>query len=56
MDIFQRIAAYQAESNSLAWNGTFKDYIELLAKDPSPAMTAHAQGPLASDDSACQGV
>lgn len=43
MDIFQRIAAYQAESNSLAWNGTFKDYIELLAKDPSPAMTAHAR-------------
>ncbi|MNO25355.1 PrkA AAA domain protein [compost metagenome] len=43
MDIFQRIAAYQAESDSLAWNGTFRDYIELLAKDPSPAMTAHAR-------------
>lgn len=43
MDIFQRIAAYQAESDSLAWTGTFKDYIELLANDPSPAMTAHAR-------------
>ncbi|WP_178023610.1 PrkA family serine protein kinase [uncultured Paenibacillus sp.] len=43
MDIFERIAAYRAESDSLSWSGTFKDYIELLAKDPSPAMTAHAR-------------
>lgn len=43
MDIFERIAAYRAESDSLAWNGTFKQYIELLAKDPAPAMTAHAR-------------
>lgn len=43
MEIFERISAYRAESESLAWNGTFKDYIELLAKDPSPAMTAHAR-------------
>ncbi|AZK48171.1 PrkA family serine protein kinase [Paenibacillus lentus] len=43
MDIFKRIAAYRAESDSLAWSGTFKDYIELLSKDPSPAMTAHAR-------------
>ncbi|WP_044477671.1 PrkA family serine protein kinase [Paenibacillus antibioticophila] len=43
MEIFERISAYRAESESLAWNGTFKDYIELLVKDPSPAMTAHAR-------------
>ncbi|WP_110933576.1 PrkA family serine protein kinase [Paenibacillus bouchesdurhonensis] len=43
MDIFKRIAAYRAESDSLAWSGTFKDYIELLSRDPSPAMTAHAR-------------
>ncbi|GAA0133583.1 PrkA family serine protein kinase [Paenibacillus sp. YSY-4.3] len=43
MDIFKRIAAYRAESDSLAWSGTFKDYIELLANDPAPAMTAHAR-------------
>lgn len=43
MDIFERIAAYRAESDSLSWSGTFKDYVELLAKDPSPAMTAHAR-------------
>ena len=27
----------------MSWSGTFKDYVELLAKDPSPAMTAHAR-------------
>lgn len=43
MDIFERIAAYRAESDALAWNGTFKDYVALLAEDPSPAMTAHAR-------------
>lgn len=43
MDIFKRIADYQAESEKLAWTGTFKDYVELLKKDQSPAMTAHAR-------------
>jgi len=43
MDIFRRIAEYRAESAKLAWSGTFRDYIELLRQDPSPAMTAHAR-------------
>ncbi|WP_068619962.1 PrkA family serine protein kinase [Paenibacillus tuaregi] len=43
MDIFERVAAYRAESERLAWSGTFKEYIELLKKDPSPAKTAHAR-------------
>lgn len=43
MDIFKRIAEYNAENEKLAWSGTFRDYIELLRKDPSPAMTAHAR-------------
>ncbi|WP_054023542.1 PrkA family serine protein kinase [Bacillus sp. FJAT-28004] len=43
MDIFKRISEYQAESEKLAWTGTFKDYIDLLRKDPSPAMTAHSR-------------
>lgn len=43
MDIFERVAAYRAESNQLEWSGTFKDYVELLRKDPTPAMTAHAR-------------
>ena len=43
MDIFKRISEYQAESEKLAWTGTFKEYIELLKQDPTPAMTAHAR-------------
>ncbi|MRN53140.1 PrkA family serine protein kinase [Paenibacillus monticola] len=43
MDIFERIATYRAENDRLAWRGTFKEYIELLRKDPSPAKTAHSR-------------
>ncbi|WP_042201872.1 PrkA family serine protein kinase [Paenibacillus camerounensis] len=43
MDIFERIASYRAENDRLAWSGTFKDYIGLLRKDPSPAKTAHSR-------------
>lgn len=43
MDIFERISSYRAENDRLAWSGTFKDYIELLKKDPSPAKTAHSR-------------
>ncbi|MCU6709885.1 PrkA family serine protein kinase [Paenibacillus sp. J5C_2022] len=43
MDIFKRISEYQEESERLAWTGTFREYIEQLSKEPSPAMTAHAR-------------
>jgi serine protein kinase len=43
MDIFRRIAEYRAESVKLSWTGTFRDYIDLLRRDPAPAMTAHAR-------------
>ncbi|KKO53636.1 PrkA family serine protein kinase [Paenibacillus sp. DMB20] len=43
MDIFERIASYRAESDRLAWSGTFREYIEILKMDPLPAMTAHAR-------------
>lgn len=43
MDIFERIATYRAENDRMAWSGTFKDYIELLKQDPTPAKTAHAR-------------
>ncbi|BCG58406.1 PrkA family serine protein kinase [Paenibacillus sp. URB8-2] len=43
MDIFERIASYRAENERMAWSGTFKEYIELLKKDPTPAKTAHAR-------------
>ncbi|MFD0717524.1 PrkA family serine protein kinase [Paenibacillus sp. GCM10027626] len=43
MDILKRISAYKAESEKLAWTGTFAEYIERLRKDSTPAMTAHAR-------------
>lgn len=43
MDIFDRISAYRAESDALQWRGNLKSYLELLAKDTTPAMTAHAR-------------
>ncbi|MFP4978994.1 PrkA family serine protein kinase [Paenibacillus sp. CN-4] len=43
MDIFERIASYRAKHERMAWSGTFKDYVELLKQDPSPARTAHAR-------------
>ncbi|MBD2872101.1 PrkA family serine protein kinase [Paenibacillus arenilitoris] len=43
MDIFKRISDYRAESEKMVWTGTFKEYIELLKKDPAPAMTAHSR-------------
>lgn len=43
MNIFERVAEFRAESNRLSWSGTFKEYIEILKKDPTHAMTAHAR-------------
>jgi len=43
MDIFSRISEYRAESEKLSWSGTFREYIELLRRDSTPAMTAHAR-------------
>ncbi|TVX96499.1 PrkA family serine protein kinase [Cohnella terricola] len=43
MDIFSRISEYRAESEKLSWSGTFREYIDILRRDNSPAMTAHAR-------------
>jgi serine protein kinase len=43
MDIFSRISEYRAESEKLSWSGTFREYIDLLRRDNTPAMTAHAR-------------
>ncbi|WP_256760851.1 PrkA family serine protein kinase [Cohnella sp. WQ 127256] len=43
MDIFSRISEYRAESEKLSWSGNFRDYIDLLRRDNTPAMTAHAR-------------
>ncbi|WIV20505.1 MULTISPECIES: PrkA family serine protein kinase [Paenibacillus] len=43
MNIFERVAEFREETDRLSWTGTFKDYIQILQKDPTPAMTAHAR-------------
>ncbi|WP_020615999.1 PrkA family serine protein kinase [Paenibacillus daejeonensis] len=43
MDIFEKITQYNAESEQLLWTGSFKEYIDILKKDPTPAMTAHSR-------------
>lgn len=43
MDIFKRISEHRAESERLAWSGTFAEYIDLIRANPAPAMTAHSR-------------
>ncbi|GBF73227.1 putative protein PrkA [Paenibacillus sp. 598K] len=43
MDIFEKISQFNAESEQLLWTGSFKEYIDILKKDPTPAMTAHSR-------------
>ncbi len=43
MDIFKRFTDHQAETEALAWSGSFKDYIELISEQPHLSMTAHAR-------------
>jgi serine protein kinase len=43
MDIFKKIAEHRAETDRLAWRGTFRDYIALLREQPHLAMTAHSR-------------
>jgi serine protein kinase len=43
MDLFRRLAEHRTESDKLTWSGTFREYIDLLRRDPAPAMTAHAR-------------
>ncbi|MDP5275160.1 PrkA family serine protein kinase [Chengkuizengella axinellae] len=43
MDIFKRITSHRAEEEKLTWSGTFKDYTEIVRKNPSVCRTAHAR-------------
>jgi serine protein kinase len=43
MDIFKKIADHRTEEASLTWEGTFKDYVEIVRQNPSVARTAHAR-------------
>jgi serine protein kinase len=43
MDIVRRLSAYRAKEESLAWEGTFLDYLEIVRKNPKVADTAHSR-------------
>ncbi|MEX2103740.1 MAG: protein prkA, partial [Bacilli bacterium] len=43
MDILRRIAEYRNEEESLLWEGTFTEYLELLRHSPHLAQTAHSR-------------
>mgnify|MGYP001378389580 CR=1 FL=1 len=43
MDILKRIKEYREREESLAWEGTFADYLEIVKKNPQVAQTAHAR-------------
>lgn len=43
MDIFERISQHRAEEEKLGWSGTFRDYVEIVRKNPRVARTAHAR-------------
>ncbi|MFC4766982.1 PrkA family serine protein kinase [Effusibacillus consociatus] len=43
MDILDRLHAYRALEQQLAWEGKFVDYLELVRKNPKIAETAHSR-------------
>lgn len=43
MDFIKRIDEYRQSQRKLTWEGTFKDYLEIVAKNPQVAQLAHAR-------------
>src|SRR5919198_954594 len=43
MDLRTRLEAYRLEEKRLAWEGTFADYFDLVAKQPQAARLSHAR-------------
>ncbi|MDI3328145.1 MAG: PrkA family serine protein kinase [Alicyclobacillaceae bacterium] len=43
MDLRSKLEAYRRQEESLAWEGTFLDYLELVRKNPRIAQSAHAR-------------
>ena len=43
MDLVGRLERYRAEEHSLAWQGTFNDYFEIVSKNPQVARLSHAR-------------
>src|SRR6185437_3527457 len=43
MDLMERLGAYRAEQRQLEWEGTFAEYFDLVAKNPTVAQLSHAR-------------
>lgn len=43
MDFIDRIKEYRQSVKKLAWEGTFRDYLQIVAKTPEVAQLAHAR-------------
>ena len=43
MDIIKKIADYQAREQRLVWEGSFKDYLDIVKENPNVAQTAHSR-------------
>src|SRR5579884_4006804 len=43
MDLLTRLADYRAEEAQLGWQGTFKDYFDIVAKNPRVARLSHGR-------------
>ncbi len=43
MDIIKKIADYQAREQKLVWEGSFKEYLDLVKENPNVAQTAHSR-------------
>jgi serine protein kinase len=43
MDLLNRLHAYRAQEESLRWEGSFVDYLEIVRQNPRVAQTAHSR-------------
>ena len=43
MNLVARLEQYRAEQHKLAWQGTFKEYFDLVIANPAPARLSHAR-------------
>ncbi len=43
LDFFERLEKHRKEEKQLAWEGNFRDYLELVAKNPHIAQLSHAR-------------
>ena len=43
MDILSKVKGYREAENQLKWEGTFREYLEILKERPEVAQTAHAR-------------